>query len=78
MHYLTARELEARQSEDQGEAAHFQLLAQAFLKDHLARWVPDFADSILRHATTPFYSGLARITQDFIAHESMLACQSPR
>ncbi len=69
MHYLTARELEAWQREDQGEAIRFQLLAHSFLKDHLARWVSDFADAILRNATTPFYSGLARITKGFIMYD---------
>lgn len=70
MHYLTARELEARQREDQGEAIRFQLLAHSFLKDHLARWVSDFADSVVRNATTPFYLGLARITKDFVYEET--------
>lgn len=70
MHYLTARELEAWQRGDQGEAIRFQLLAHSFLKDHLARWVPDFADAILRNATSPFYSGLARITKGFVYEEA--------
>ncbi len=74
MHYLTVKELEAWQREDQGEAVRFQLLARSFLKDHLARWVSDFADRILRSATTPFYSNLARITKGFVAREH-LRCQ---
>ncbi len=77
MYYLTARELEARQRDDEGEAVHFQVLAQAFLRDHLVRWVPEFADRILRSASNPFYLSLARITKEFVARESGLASQAP-
>ncbi|MDP2952526.1 MAG: molecular chaperone TorD family protein [Chloroflexota bacterium] len=74
MHYLCAREFEALQRADWEEAARWQLRGDSFLKDHLSRWIPQFADSVLQHATTPFYLSLARITREFISQEVPTGC----
>ena len=69
MYYLRRKESIAIERDNREEADRFHLLAQSFLKEHLARWVPHFAERILESTPTPFYRGLARITRDFIAQE---------
>ncbi|MBM2832017.1 MAG: molecular chaperone TorD [Dehalococcoidia bacterium] len=70
MSYLYARELEALQMGQAGEAARFGTIRHSFLENHLARWVPGFADLILQHASSPFYISLARLTREFICQQA--------
>lgn len=70
MHYLCSQELEARLGHDEPGAGHLAHLGCAFVKDHLAQWVPPFADRVAEHATTPFYLALARLTKAFICWEA--------
>lgn len=72
MHCLHAQELDTLEKGGRDEAIRFRGLAESFLKDHLARWVPAFADRILRYATTTFYLSLAKITREFIVREAVL------
>lgn len=76
MHYLCAREFEAGQEHDPEAAARFGDLGGSFLRDHLARWVPAFADCISQHATSHFYLALARVTKEFIRREQEAAVGS--
>ncbi|MEK7847747.1 MAG: molecular chaperone TorD family protein [Chloroflexota bacterium] len=76
MHYLCAREFEAGQAQDWEEAARFHRIGRSFVKDHLARWVPAFADCISQHATSHFYLALARATTEFIRREQEAAVRS--
>lgn len=76
MHYLCAREFEAGQAQDWEEAARFHRIGRSFVKDHLAGWVPAFADCISQHATSHFYLALARVTKEFIRREQEAAVRS--
>ena len=69
MHYLCAKEFEARQREDRDEVSRFHIMGSSFLRDHLARWVPQLSEHILQHATTPYYLSLARMTREFVSRE---------
>lgn len=69
MHYLCSAELQCRESKDQAGEQRFNVLRRSFLKEHLTKWVPRFADKILRSTTSPFYSALAKVTQGFIHSE---------
>lgn len=70
MHYLCAQESDALSRGEADKAPRFRLMAQRFFQDHLAHWVPEFCDRVIRYATTPFYLSLARITREFIGRES--------
>lgn len=39
---------------------------QAFVRDHLARWVPALADDLERKARTPFYRGVAQMLRELV------------
>ena len=73
MYCLCMRELDATMAGDQVRAERESGTARSFLVGHLNRWVPGFTDCVLRHATTPLYRGLARITRDFVLQESTAA-----
>ncbi len=70
MSYLCTRELQVQEKGDFDEALRLKLMRQSFLKDHLAMWVPDFADSIIKNAKSPFYFSLAEVTKRFIHLET--------
>ncbi len=42
-------------------------LQKKFLKDHLARWLPAFSNTILKHSENGFYGVLAKLTNQFVA-----------
>lgn len=70
MHYLCGRELDALQRGADDDAACFRHTGQAFLKDHLSRWVPQLTGLVMQHATTPYYLTIAEITREFIRRET--------
>lgn len=41
-------------------------LKSKFLKDHLARWIPAFSNTIKQNADDSFYGVLAKLTNDFV------------
>lgn len=43
-----------------------------FLEDHIAVWVPVFAEDMRRFASTFFYRGLADLTEGFLAEDATL------
>lgn len=69
MHYLCQRELDALQSGAREEAGRFRKMSQAFLRNHLSRWVPQFTDLVTQHASTPYYLTVAEMTREFIGRE---------
>ncbi|MFH1141930.1 MAG: molecular chaperone TorD family protein [Chloroflexota bacterium] len=79
MHYLCSMQLQCLERKDAAGELQFNLLRGSFLKEHLAKWVPGFADKILTSAASPFYSGLAKVTKEFINEEytSTLAAHMP-
>lgn len=70
MGYLCLQELGTLQAGKLDEVLRFRHTQGSFLEDHLGRWVPQFAQLVLRCATTPFYLGLARVTLEFINRET--------
>jgi TorA maturation chaperone TorD len=66
MHFLIFKAMEAA-----GQGAADQVIAsltnqQAFLEIHLGAWIHEFADNVVKNATTSFYRNLARATEKFI------------
>lgn len=70
MRYLCIRELELLEAGDTEKAACIHLMGRSFIKEHLVKWLPRFADRVLQYATMPFYLSLARITREFIDREA--------
>lgn len=69
MHYLCGRELDALQRGANDEAMRFRHMGQAFLRDHLNKWVSLMCKRIRESDNTCFYSGLAGLTEDWLRCE---------
>lgn len=72
MHFLAAKELEARGDGDSVRARHYRRKQTAFLERHLAAWVPAFSRSVEEHAQTSFYRDMAAATRLFIQSDVVL------
>ena len=59
----------ALQAGDLPRFAALALKQQAFFNDHLANWLPAFADDIERHCRTEFYRGVAHLVRGLLAVE---------
>ena len=66
MHFLVVKELEALAGGDLDRTQNFRQKQRAFLKRHLAAWVPGFSRSVEKQAQTQFYQSLAAATRIFI------------
>jgi putative dimethyl sulfoxide reductase chaperone len=66
MRYLANQEAQAWRTGDEAQARVWLDKQKAFLTDHLALWVPRFADRMAEHAALGFYQGVARITKGFV------------
>ncbi|MDP3062671.1 MAG: molecular chaperone TorD family protein [Chloroflexota bacterium] len=64
---LCVQELNARQQGDGKKSARFRREREAFLEEHLAMWVPMFAERVTTRCTSPFYRGLARLLREVTA-----------
>lgn len=56
----------------EGDGVRFALLAEqqrSFFSDHLANWLPLFADDIDRHCSTNFYHGVAALVRGLLSSE---------
>jgi putative dimethyl sulfoxide reductase chaperone len=65
-------ESEATAEEDSGMADTMRALQQKFLRQHLDRWVPQLCRAIRSHAATPFYRGIASLTEAFVAQDAAI------
>jgi TorA maturation chaperone TorD len=72
MERLAEAEASLRDKNDSGMADQCSSRQQAFLSDHIGKWVPQLCDSIEARARTPFYRQLARLTKTFICEEKRL------
>lgn len=70
IYYLGSKELEAWGEGDLEKMFHYLLMQKRFLKEHLAKWIPQFCERILKNASSEFYKNLAKITQGYIDIES--------
>lgn len=69
MYYLASMEQRCLDEGDDAGSQHFNGLRRSFLQDHLARWVPGFADRVIGNTTSPFYRSLAAITREFVSRQ---------
>ncbi len=66
MAHLTAGEAAAWADGQPAVAAEWRRKEFAFLRDHLARWLPAFCGRVLAATDHPFYAPLARLTGAFV------------
>ena len=74
MYYLIFKEIEAFADSDTETAMGFIQRQKSFMEDHLMRWAPEFANSIIENAENPFYPNLANATTAFLNENYRLVC----
>jgi len=74
MYYLIFKEIEAFANSDIDTAIDFIQKQRSFLEDHLMAWVPEFAESIIESAESPFYPNLAKTTKAFLRENYQIVC----
>lgn len=67
MEYLCRKIVEALQKSERCEAIKYLQVQDQFVRDHLAKWVPQLMKDIIESAEVDFYKGIADITDAFIA-----------
>jgi TorA maturation chaperone TorD len=70
MQFLCAEETRLAQQGNNEEAAKMRGMQREFQKNHIAHWVGDFADCILRSTTLPFYRATASVLKEFAKSEA--------
>ncbi len=61
---------------DQQSALHFKDIQQTFINKHLACWVPEFCDRIMKDSSINFYKKIALLTKSFISIEQTIMEQT--
>jgi len=69
MAYLAQREAEARERGDEEGALAYLRQQEAFLSEHLSRWLPRFCQRVLAGEAHPFYADLAQRTWHHVAQD---------
>lgn len=69
VYYLIAKQIEAIEDSNAQEAQSYLQKQSSFLKTHLARWLPKFAENVQQYAQTGFYAKLALLTNNFVQNE---------
>ncbi len=69
MAHLARREAEARERDDEEEALACLRQQEAFLGEHLGRWLPRFCQQVLAGEAHPFYASLAQRTWEHVAQD---------
>ncbi|MEX2442466.1 MAG: molecular chaperone TorD family protein [Alkalispirochaeta sp.] len=67
--YLNFRQLEALKAADMESADGYRNKQQAFLNDHLGRWVFQFTKKVKDFSRTEFYKSVAVLTDEFIKED---------
>lgn len=67
MAYLAAAAVTAFEEGAQQKAGDIQAQMEAFWKNHLVPWAPQFADKVCQHAKEEFYKGAAMMLKGVIA-----------
>jgi TorA maturation chaperone TorD len=90
MSFLCAREAEAlRRESEEGrrgpdssqalESECYRELQDSFLQEHLSVWFPQLSAAVQTYALSPFYRGLALLTEEFLDWDTaQLTCRTPR
>jgi TorA maturation chaperone TorD/Pyruvate/2-oxoacid:ferredoxin oxidoreductase delta subunit len=69
MAHLARQEAEARERGDEEGALACLRQQEAFLGEHLGRWLPRFCQRVLAGEAHPFYAGLAQRTWEHVAQD---------
>jgi TorA maturation chaperone TorD len=69
MAYLCQKAAGAVEAGDKAAALEYLNRQDSFLKKHLLVWVPEFCQDVQRATKIGFYKGIARITEEHLAHE---------
>ncbi len=69
MYFLVFKQMEAIRNSDSGTAGNYLEKQRSFLKAHLIKWVPEFADRVIDNASLAFYREVAKLTKEFILLE---------
>jgi TorA maturation chaperone TorD/Pyruvate/2-oxoacid:ferredoxin oxidoreductase delta subunit len=69
MAHLAQREAEAQERGDEEEALAYLRQQEAFLSEHLGRWLPRFCQRVLAGGAHPFYADLAQRTWQHVAQD---------
>lgn len=77
MHFLAYKEAYAWEQGAQDKALLCAEVQKRFVADHLGRWVPCFAEQVVKKARQGVYGHLARFTKEFILLEADLLAVSP-
>jgi TorA maturation chaperone TorD len=70
MAHLARREAEALERDDENEALACLRRQEAFLREHLGRWLPSFCRKVLTSGAHPFYANLAERTWEHVAQDT--------
>lgn len=70
MEYLCKAEAGAWDREDLAEVHRVREFQRRLLQDHLLQWVPALCERIRERAAGPFYRGIARLTEAYLAQEA--------
>ncbi len=66
IYYLIARQIQAIDDENIRDIQLYQKKQESFLRSHLTRWLPEFAEKVQENAQTEFYKKLAELTEIFV------------
>ena len=77
MYYLVREEVKALLDLDVERAVNCLEAQKAFLEDHLAVWVGEFAADVEEHAETEFYRTVAREAAGFVADDLEKLAENP-
>ena len=69
MQQVTLAEEKAWEDGDKNLALACLENEKKFIEEHLAGWIPDFCDKVIKEAELPFYRVMAELTQKFIEFE---------
>lgn len=70
MHFLCSRERQAWQGGEVSDARTLRSAQNAFVTEHLNKWLPEFSERVLGATHMDVYRALATLLQDFLAVEA--------
>lgn len=71
MYYLVAQVITRCETGEFSAALPFAQMQRSFLDRHLGNWVRPFTENMEKKAVSPFYQGLAQITEVFVRQDAM-------
>jgi TorA maturation chaperone TorD len=68
IHHLLKNEAKGLKEDDMSVINHFGELRCKFVREHMAKWVPEFTRCIITHSKSPYYLQLAILTRTIIVN----------